>query len=129
LTAFGFSAPDKSPGPMPRAAARIAQRMIFADRVIGRRVLVVVGQVVGDPGNPGVQLAAAEFFGGARRRRLPTLSSSWYGRKRKGRFGFRDNLVNTDAGRRLDQVQTVVGDVDNGEISEDTFHAAFAGQR
>jgi len=33
-----------------------------------QRVLVV-GQVVSDPGNAGAQLAAAEFFGVARRRR------------------------------------------------------------
>src|SRR3984957_1058161 len=62
-------------------------------------------------------------------RRLPTLSSSQHGRKRKGRFGFRDNLVNTNTGRGLDQVQTVVGDVDDGEIGEDTVHAALTGQR
>src|ERR1700722_2777690 len=92
-----------------------------------RRVLVVFGQAVGEPRNSGVQLAAAEFFGRARRRRLPTLSSSTYGRQRKGRVGFRDNLVNTYTGRGLDQGQTVVGDVDDGEVGEDTPHAALTG--
>ena len=56
-------------------------------------------------------------------------SVSRHGRKRKGRFGFRDNLVNTDTGRGLDQAQTVLGDVDDGEIGEDTVHAALTGQR
>src|SRR6266508_721747 len=34
-SASGFSAPDRSPGSWPRAAARIARRMIFAERVFG----------------------------------------------------------------------------------------------
>src|ERR1700739_4198887 len=49
-------------------------------------------------------------------------------RNSKVRFGFRDNFVHADTRRGLDQVKTVVSDVNDSEVGENSAHTALAGQ-
>src|SRR5271170_6082889 len=49
-------------------------------------------------------------------------------RKRKVWLGFRDNFVDADTGCGLDQMQAIVGDVDDGKVGEDSAHTTLAGQ-